>query len=130
MFHYNKNLVKTARELRKNMTPEEKKIWYGFLKRLPLTVHRQHNIENYIVDFYITAKKTVIEIDGIQHGMTENREKDRQRDEELSKLGICVLRYTNESIQNNFNDVAESILKNIGFSFEDLKPLKSKQTNK
>lgn len=67
MIPYNKNLVKNAQELRKNMTPEEKHLWYDFLKKLPFNVRRQHNIENYIVDFYIAEKKAVIEVDGIQH---------------------------------------------------------------
>jgi len=60
MIPYNKKLVSNARDLRKNMTPEEKHLWYDFLKRLPLNVRRQHNIENYIVDFYIAEKKIVI----------------------------------------------------------------------
>ncbi len=62
MIPYNKKLVSNARTLRKNMTPEEKHLWYDFLKRLPLNVRRQHNIENYIVDFYIAEKKIVVEV--------------------------------------------------------------------
>ena len=81
MIPYNKKLVENAKELRKNMTPEEKKLWYGLLKRLPMTVKRQHNIENYIVDFYIASKKIVIEIDGIQHLTPEHKESDEKRDE-------------------------------------------------
>ena len=54
------------------MTPEEKHLWYDFLKRLPMNVRRQHNIENYIVDFYIAEKKIVIEIDGRQHLLPEH----------------------------------------------------------
>ncbi len=57
-YKYNKNLVSNAQELRKNMTPEEKKLWYRFLKRLPVTVNRQKNIGNYIVDFYIAQKNS------------------------------------------------------------------------
>ena len=60
MIPYNKKLGSNAKTLRKNMTPEEKHLWYDFLKRLPLTVRRQHPIENYIVDFYIAEKKIVI----------------------------------------------------------------------
>ena len=67
MIPYNKKLVENARTLRKNMTPEEKKIWYKFLTRLPFNVRRQHNICDYVVDFYIAEKKTVIELDGAQH---------------------------------------------------------------
>ena len=66
------------------MTPEEKHLWYDFLKRLPYNVRRQHNIENYIVDFYIAEKKIVIEVDGRQHLLSEHKEADEQRDAALS----------------------------------------------
>ena len=114
MIPYNKKLVSNARTLRKNMTPEEKHLWYDFLKKLPLTVKRQHNIENYIVDFYIAEKKIVIEIDGKQHGTEEHKEEDRIRDEVLSSWNITVLRYTNDNIRNNFNTVTVDILEKLG----------------
>ena len=123
MIPYNRNLVTNARELRKNMTPEEKHLWYDFLKRLPYNVSRQHNIENYIVDFYIPKKKIVIEVDGIQHNSNEHKEADEKRDKALERWGIKVLRYTNESIRHNFSAVAASILNNIDLTFDDLKPL-------
>ena len=121
MIPYNKKLVSNARELRKNMTPEEKHLWYDLLKRLPLNVRRQHNIENYIVDFYIADKKIVIEVDGLQHESPEHKEADKKRDEDLAKWGITVLRYSNDSIRKNFRAVAEDILKNLKLRFEDLK---------
>lgn len=105
------------------MTPEERRVWYDLLKRLPHTVRRQYNIENYIVDFYIAAKKTVIEIDGIQHAARENLVADQERDSALAKWGIRVLRYTNESIRDNFGTVAEDILRKLDISFCDLKPI-------
>ena len=124
MIPYNKKLVDDARVLRKNMTPEEKHLWYDLLKRLPYNVRRQHNIENYIVDFYIAEKKIVIEIDGIQHGSYEHQQKDKDRDLELSKWEITVLRYSNESIRREFNWVASDILAHLGLRFADLKPAK------
>ena len=123
MIPYNKKLVKSARELRKNMTPEERHLWYDFLKRLPLTVKRQHNIENYIVDFYIAEKKLVIEVDGRQHLSREHLLEDAERVSALSSWGITVLRYSNLSIKNNFRDVVGDILEKIGLKFADLKPL-------
>ena len=123
MIPYNKRLVENAKTLRKNMTPEEKHLWYDLLKRLPYNVRRQHNIENYIVDFYIAEKKIVIEVDGRQHNSTEHKEADDKRDEALSEWGIEVLRYSNESIRNNFVAVADTILKKLGLTFADLKPL-------
>ena len=124
MIPYNKKLVSNARALRKNMTPEEKHLWYDFLKRLPFNVRRQHNIENYIVDFYIAEKKIVIEVDGRQHLLSEHKEADRQRDTVLASWNITVLRYSNDNIRNNFNAVAADILKKLGLNFSDLKPLK------
>ena len=121
MIPYNKNLVKNAQELRKNMTPEEKHLWYDFLKKLPFNVRRQHNIENQIVDFYIAEKKTIIEVDGIQHASSEHQEMDAKRDKELSKWGISVLRYSNKDINQNFNAVADDIMAKLGVTFENLK---------
>ena len=123
MIPYNKNLVSNARDLRKNMTPEEKHLWYDFLKRLPCNVRRQHNIGNYIVDFYIAEKKIVIEIDGAHHWEYEHRKTDEIRDRELISLGITVLRYSNDNIRNNFLGVTTDILKNLNLKFSDLKPL-------
>ena len=123
MLPYNKNLVENAKELRKNMTPEERHLWYDFLKRLPVNVRRQHNIENFIVDFYIADKKIVIEIDGIQHSLTENKDLDKRRDKALAFWGITVLRYSNESIRKDFGMVANDILSHLGLSHKDLKPI-------
>ena len=103
------------------MTKEEVLLWLDFLKKLPITVNRQKNIGNYIVDFFIASKRVVIEIDGLQHTMIENQEADRKRDEELQKLGIKVLRYTNFEINNNFNTVCNDILKYIKMDASDLK---------
>ena len=118
---YNKNLVGNAQALRKNMTPEEKHLWYDFLKRLPMKAHRQYNIGNYIVDFYIPKKQLVIEIDGIQHLTAEHKEKDQTRDNFLKEEGLRVLRFPNESIRENFTDVCQVILNHIEVNFEDLK---------
>ena len=78
IYKYNKKFVPLAQNLRKNMTKEEKHLWYDFLKKLPLTVNRQKNIGNYIVDFFIAQKRIVIEIDGAGHGFDENIEKDKK----------------------------------------------------
>ena len=118
---YNKELVSNAQTLRKNMTPEEKHLWYDFLKRSPMKAHRQYNIGNYIVDFYIPKKQLIIEIDGIQHLTEEHKEKDQARDKFLEGQGLRVLRFSNESIRKNFADVCQIILNHIEVEFEDLK---------
>ena len=112
-YKYSKKLVGCAQHLRKSMTDEEKHLWYDFLKKLPITVNRQKNIGRYIVDFYIAAKKIVIELDGIQHGMPKNIEKDAERDAYLQKMGITVLRYRNIDINQKFDDVCRNILMHL-----------------
>ena len=126
MIPYNKKLVANAKELRKNMTPEEKHLWYDFLKKLPYNVHRQHNIGNYIVDFYIAEKKIVIELDGLQHLSREHKEEDEKRDSNLSLWGIKVLRYSNDAVRNQFRFVVEDILENLGLDYSSLSSFKTK----
>ena len=121
IYKYNQRLVNNARTLRKNMTDEEKRLWYQFLKRLPITVNRQKNIGNYIVDFFIASKRVVIELDGSQHGAPENREADQKRDADFRSLGILVLRYTNSDVNQRFNAVCEDILRHLGLRASDMK---------
>ena len=92
------------------MTKEEKKLWYDFLKKLPVTVNRQKVLYRYIVDFYINEKKLIIEIDGVQHGEEENYKKDVERDLYFSKHGFSVVRYTNKQINQHFDDVCKDII--------------------
>ena len=122
-YNYNRKLVPHSRRLRKNMTPEERKLWYDFLKKLPLTVNRQKIIGSFIVDFYISSANIVIEIDGLQHTMPEHEQADRERDRELTMLGILVLRYTNRDINRNFDAVCQDILKHLGIQMGELKDI-------
>ena len=119
-YKYNEKLVANAQELRKNMTDEEKQLWYQFLKRLPVTVNRQKNIGNYIVDFFISSKNIVIEIDGVQHQTEQMLERDKERDLELRILGIKVLRYKNSDVNKNFNAVCNEILKALELDVESI----------
>lgn len=123
-YNYNKKLVSTAQSLRKRMTDEEKHLWYDFLKRLPVTVNKQKNIGDYIVDFYIASARIVIELDGSGHNLPSNKKEDAERDAELEKLYITVLRYRNIDVNRNFNAVCNDILKHLGLSINDLKPAK------
>ncbi len=119
-YRYNQSLVPLAQELRKNMTDEEKRLWYDFLKKLPCSVNRQKVIGDYIVDFFIASKRIVIEIDGLQHKLPENKEKDEERDRNLNALGIAVLRYTNKEINQNFHSVCEDVLTKLNLRPNDL----------
>ena len=109
----NSKLTDNAQSLRKNMTKEERHLWYDFLKTLPLTVNRHKVSGNYIVDFYIASSKIVIEIDGSQHYEDSGRENDTKRDAFLNDSGIKVLRYSNLDINQRFDSVCEDILQNI-----------------
>ncbi len=113
---YNSKLTPNSKNLRKNMTKQERHLWYDFLKTLPITVHRQKVIGNYIVDFYCASAKIVIELDGSQHYEDKAIDSDITRDEFLKGLGLTVLRYSNLDINKNFNGVCEDILKHIGIS--------------
>jgi len=64
---HNPNLTRLSRRLRREMTREERHLWYDFLKGLPVTIQRQKLIDPYVVDFYCASAKLVIEIDGSQH---------------------------------------------------------------
>ena len=109
---YNKKYVPLARYMRKHMTVEERRLWYQCLSLLPVTVHRQKNIGNYIVDFYIPKFKLAIEADGSQHER-ERWAHDQIRDSYLRGRGITVLRYKNTDIDEYFGWVVRDILRHI-----------------
>ena len=109
----NKNLTPNARILRHNMTEEEKKLWYQFLRLLPCKVHRQYVIGNYIVDFFCARANLVIELDGAQHFENDAKEHDAERDSFLQAQGLTVLRYSNVEVHHNFKGVCEDIYSHI-----------------
>ena len=117
----NSKLTPNAKILRKNMTKEERHLWYDFLKLLPITVNRQKVVGNYIVDFYCAEAKLVIELDGSQHFENQGRNNDKIRDSYLEKLGLKILRYSNSDVNRNFSGVCEDILKNISTSSASLR---------
>ena len=110
---YNKALKPYAQKLRREMTPEEKHLWYQFLKPQGIKAKRQQIIRTFIVDFYIPSAGIVIEIDGSQHYEEEARSLDRERDAALERLGLLVLRYSNSDINQRFRDVCEDILQHM-----------------
>ncbi len=105
----NPQLKNNARILRKNMTKEERHLWYDFLKILPVTINRQKVIGNYIVDFYCHQAKLVIELDGSQHYENDNMEKDAERTDYLKGYGLKVIRIPNNEVSRNFRGVCEHI---------------------
>ena len=106
-------LTANARSLRRNMTKEERHLWYDFLKELPVMVHRQKVVGPYIADFYIAQSKLVIEVDGSQHYEEAGINADRQRDAYFRSHGLQVLRYSNREINQEFRDVCQDILNHL-----------------
>ena len=106
---YNNELIAHAKELRKNMTPWERKLWYLFLRDYPVRFQRQKVIGYYIADFYCHKAKIVIELDGSQHYDAEQAEYDAERTEYLEGCGLTVLRFSNLDIDKNFDSVCEYI---------------------
>ena len=107
------DLTQIAQTLRRNMTKEERHLWYDFLKSLPYAIKRQKVIGRYIVDFFIPQAALVIELDGSQHYEDEGALSDRQRDSDLQEQGFVVLRYSNYDVNCNFRAVCEDILNHI-----------------
>ncbi|MCD7887859.1 MAG: DUF559 domain-containing protein [Clostridiales bacterium] len=106
---YNNALKDRAQALRRDMTQEERRLWYAFLKDYPVKVYRQRVIDGYIVDFYCSPAKLVIEIDGSQHYTTEGLEYDSIRSDLLEQYGLEVLRFTNRDINTRFRSVCDTI---------------------
>ena len=110
----NPKLRENAQNLRREMTKEERRLWYDFLKQLPVTVNRQKVIGHYIVDFYCASAKLAIELDGSQYYEDEGSASDRERDYTLNQLGITVVRYSNGDVNQNFDGVCADILRRLG----------------
>jgi len=106
---YNPKLKQRARELRKNMTLAEKRMWLFCLKKLNLNVLRQKPIDHFIVDFYIPCLKLVIEIDGKSH--INKQDYDKERTQVLEKYGLKVVRYTNEEVFRNIEGIYDDLMK-------------------
>ena len=119
MIEYNKNNIPLAKTMRKNPTPWERKLWYGFLRNYPVRFQRQKAIGNYIADFYCAKARLVIELDGGGHYTQQQSLKDMFRTGELEAMHLTVLRICNPDIDRNFFGVCESIdaaVKNLSLS--------------
>ncbi|MBQ1223582.1 MAG: endonuclease domain-containing protein, partial [Oscillospiraceae bacterium] len=106
---HNKNLVPFAKKLRKNMTKEERHLWYDFLRTYPVKFTRQKVLGKYIADFYCAKANLVIELDGSQHYDSCSIVKDTDRTEFLAGYGLTVIRVPNNEINYNFRNVCDYI---------------------
>ena len=107
--NYNKKLIPRAQELRKNMTRQERHLWYDFLCKYPIRFQRQKTIDNYIVDFFCHKAKLVIELDGSQHYTEDGLVYDNIRTDILERYDLEVIRFSNMDIDRNFTAVCEAI---------------------
>ena len=106
---HNKQLVPLAKQLRKEMTKEERHLWYDFLRGYPIRFSRQKVLGKYIADFYSAKAKLVIELDGSGHYTEEGKQYDEERTAFLEEYGLTVIRIPNTEIHNNFRGVCEYI---------------------
>ena len=106
---HNRQLLPFAKQLRKEMTKEERHLWYDFLRTYPVRFSRQKILGKYIVDFYSAKAKLVIELDGSQHYEDINAEKDLGRTAFLEGYGLTVLRIPNNQVNLNFRNVCAYI---------------------
>ena len=103
-----KNLGR-ARSLRQNMTPQERHLWYDFLRFCKPRFRRQELIGPYIADFFCYDAKLVVEVDGSQHFSPEEAAYDRRRTAYFEQLGIRVMRVDNGQINRDFSGVCQAI---------------------
>ena len=106
---HNSNLVPLAKQLRKEMTKEERHLWFDFLRGYPVRFTRQKVLGRYIADFYSAKAKLVIELDGSQHYEDSNAVKDAERTKFLEGYGLQVIRIPNNEVNRNFSGVCEYI---------------------
>ena len=106
---HNPQLIPLAKRLRKEMTKEERHLWYDFLRNHPARFTRQKVLGKYIADFYSAQAKLVIELDGSQHYEEGNVRKDAERTAFLEGYGLRVLRIPNNEVNQSFHGVCEYI---------------------
>jgi very-short-patch-repair endonuclease len=107
-----------AKELRRNMTEAEVKLWFHLKQGVSgFKFRRQHPLKIYIADFYCHKLKLVIEADGRIHNKPEVKEYDAVREQNLTEWGYVVVRFTNEQILKE----EEKVIRRIEVIVDELK---------
>ena len=106
---HNRKLTKRAQILRRNMTKEERRLWYEYLHDYPYRFRRQVTCGRFILDFYCAAAKLAIELDGSQHYEPNAMIKDTIRTGKIEERNLTVIRIPNNAINENFRGVCEYI---------------------
>src|SRR5688500_12258742 len=107
---YRRDLTRSSRSLRRDPTPAERKLWYEFLRSLPVKFTRQKPLGMYIADFYCASEQLVLEVDGDSHYIDRAQQYDERRTLRLEAEGIKVLRFTNAEVMQDFEGVCGTIL--------------------
>ena len=105
----NDDILRRSQTLRKEMTREERHLWYDFLKTYPIQFKRQYPIGPYFADFYCFQAKMIVELDGSQHCEPEKIEYDQRRTEYIRQQGFAVVRFSNRDVTSRFRSVCEYI---------------------
>jgi very-short-patch-repair endonuclease len=113
---YNPKLKDRSRTLRSQMTPAEKRLWFGYLQKHKINFTRQKPIDHFIVDFYSPELRLVIEVDGDSHFTEEGYVYDKERTDVLKSYSAVVLRFTNQEVMHSLEEVClkiESIIQSL-----------------
>ena len=106
---YQGKVIPRAKELRKKATKQEQHLWFGFLRNYPIRFQRQKTIDYFIADFYCSAARLVVELDGSQHYEEQGLIYDKERAAVLEQYGVKVLRFSNLEVERNFQGVCTAI---------------------
>ena len=117
----NRTLKDRASAMRKDMTQEERKLWYQYLRSYPVKFRRQRIQAPFILDFYSREAALAIEIDGSQHYTDYGRSYDKWRTNHIEREGISVLRFSNGDIRDRFDGVCIMIDLTVQKRMEELK---------
>ena len=107
--NYRRSLKGSARKLRRDPTPAERKLWFEYLRYSPRKFTRQKAVGEYIADFYCASEMFVIELDGDSHFTTSTERYDERRTDALAAQGIRVIRFTNLEVLQQFEAVCQRI---------------------
>ena len=106
---YRRDLKRPSQSLRRDPSPAERKLWFEFLRDLPMKFTRQKPLGRYVADFYCASKQLVIEVDGDSHFDDAGARYDRARTASLEAEGIRVMRITNLEVMEQFEGVCQRI---------------------
>ncbi|MDP2336342.1 MAG: isoleucine--tRNA ligase [Bacteroidota bacterium] len=118
---FNYELLKEkSKEFRKFSTQAEAFLWETLRnKKLEgFKFRRQHFIDQFIADFVCLSKKLIIEVDGSIHSLPENQISDAERSERLNSLGYRILRFSNDQVLTNIDNVLTEIQTELNATFE------------